>query len=244
MCGMYIGSRRELLWTLRDRAERAEAEQHLRVEQGQLHERARIAREMHDVLAHRISLIAVHAGALAYRTDLTDAEKHQTAELIQAASHEAISDLRQVLGVLRDAHQNGSHERPQPTFDDLAALVEEAEGAGMRIDYDDRVAGASEMPALVGRTAYRIIQEGLTNVRKHAPGVTVLVEVSGSSTAGLSIRMRNPERAQRPTPVTRTPGTGLGLVGLGERAKLAGGHVTTRRDGGSFELMGWLPWTT
>ena len=70
-CGMYIGSRRELLWTLRDRAERAEAEQALRVEQGRLNERARIAREMHDVLAHRICLIAMHAGALAYRTDLT-----------------------------------------------------------------------------------------------------------------------------------------------------------------------------
>ena len=69
--GMYIGSRRELLWTLRDRAERAEAEQALRVEQGQFNERARIAREMHDVLGHRISLISMHAGALAYRTDLT-----------------------------------------------------------------------------------------------------------------------------------------------------------------------------
>jgi signal transduction histidine kinase len=243
MFGMYIGSRRELMWTLRDRADRAEAEQHLRVEQGQLQERARIAREMHDVLAHRISLIAVHAGALAYRTDLTDAEKQQTAELIRAASHEAISDLRQVLGVLRDAHENGSHQRPQPTFDDLVGLVEEAEGAGMRIDYDDRVADAGEMPDQVGRTAYRIVQEGLTNARKHAPGVTVLVEVSGSSAAGLSIRMRNPDRGLRPSPGARTPGAGLGLVGLGERAKLAGGHVTTRRDGGSFELSGWLPWT-
>ena len=100
--GMYIGSRRELLWTLRDRAERAEAEQALRVEQGRLNERTRIAREMHDVLGHRISLIAMHAGALAYRTDLTAAETRQTAELIQSTSHEALTDLRQVLGVLRD----------------------------------------------------------------------------------------------------------------------------------------------
>ena len=137
--GMYIGSRRELLWTLRDRAERAEAEQALRVEQGQLNERARIAREMHDVLGHRISLIAMHAGALAYRTDLTPAETHQTAELIQATSHEALTDLRQVLGVLREGDPSGSVDRPQPTFGDLSALVLESERAGMRIQYDDRV---------------------------------------------------------------------------------------------------------
>jgi signal transduction histidine kinase len=241
--GSYIGARRDLLNALRDRAAQAEEQQELRAEQAMLAERARIAREMHDVLAHRISLIAVHAGALAYRTDLTDAEKQQTAELIQAASHEAIGDLRQVLGVLRDTHENGSHQRPQPTFGDLVGLVEEAEGAGMRIRYDDRVDDAGEMPDQVGRTAYRIVQEGLTNARKHAPGVTVLVEVSGSSTTGLTIRMRNPEGSLRLSPGARTPGSGLGLVGLGERAKLAGGHVTTRRDGGSFELTGWLPWT-
>ena len=240
--GMYIGSRRELMWTLRDRAERAEAEQALRVEQGQLNERTRIAREMHDVLGHRISLIAMHAGALAYRTDLTAAETHQTAELIQATSHEALSDLRQVLGVLRDGEERGSGERPQPTFGDLSALVLEAEGAGMRIQYDDTVVAAAEMPDQVGRTAYRIVQEGLTNVRKHAPGVTVVVQMSGSPAEGVSIRIRNPARSQQGFRGVPTPGSGLGLVGLVERAKLAGGSVTTKRVDGSFELAGWLPW--
>ena len=95
---------------------------------------------MHDVLAHRISLIAMHAGAMAYRKDLTAEEMHETAELIQAKSHEALTDLRQVLGVLRDDDdRRRCSERPQPTFGDLAALVLEAEGAGMRIQYDDRV---------------------------------------------------------------------------------------------------------
>jgi len=240
--GMYIGSRRELLWTLRDRAERAEAEQSLRVDQGRLNERARIAREMHDVLAHRISLIAMHAGALAYRTDLTPDETHETAELIQTASHEALGDLRQVLGVLREGDAALSNERPQPTFSDLSALVLEAEGTGMSIQYDDRVAEAAQMPDQVGRTAYRIVQEGLTNVRKHAPGVTTVVQMSGSPVEGLSIRIRNPARSPLLVRGVPTPGAGLGLVGLGERAKLAGGRLTTRRDGGSFELTGWLPW--
>lgn len=241
--GMYIGSRRELLWTLRDRADRAEAEQARRVEQGQLNERTRIAREMHDVLAHRISLIAMHAGALAYRTDLTADETRMTAELIQATSHEALTDLREVLGVLRDGETGGAGERPQPTFADLSALVLEAEGAGMSIQYDDKVLAAAEMPDQVGRTAYRIVQEGLTNVRKHAPGVTVVVQMTGSPAEGVSIRIRNPARSPHAFGVVPTPGAGLGLVGLGERAKLAGGRLTTRRDGGSFELTGWLPWT-
>jgi signal transduction histidine kinase len=196
------------------------------------------------VLAHRISLIAMHAGALAYRTDLTAEQVRETAELIQAKSHEALTDLRQVLGVLRDDDTGGLRERPQPTFGDLSALVLEAEGAGMHIQYDDAVVGVADMPEQVGRTTYRIVQEGLTNVRKHAPGVTVLVQVTGSPTEGVSIRIVNPARSPQSPNGVHTPGAGLGLVGLVERAKLAGGRLTTRRDGGSFELTGWLPWTT
>ena len=120
----------------------------------------------------------------------------------------------------------------------------EAEGAGMRIRYDDRVDGSSRMPEQVGRTAYRIVQEGLTNVRKHAPGVTVLVELTGSPTEGVTIRIRNPARTPLLVGGANPPGAGLGLVGLGERAKLAGGELSTRLDGGSFELTGWLPWQT
>ena len=184
----------------------------------------------------------MHAGALAYRTDLTAAEMRETAELIQVKSHEALSDLRQVLGLLRGEDSTGVGERPQPTFRDLSALVLEAEGSGMRIQYDDQVLDAAAMPDQVGRTAYRIVQEGLTNVRKHAPGVTALVQVSGSPADGVSIRIRNPARSPHLFNGASTPGAGLGLVGLGERAKLAGGQLTTRRDGGSFELTGWLPW--
>jgi signal transduction histidine kinase len=240
--GMYLGSRRELLWTLRDRAERAEAEQGLRVEQGRSTERARIAREMHDVLAHRISLITLHAGALAYRTDLTADEMRGTAALIQTKSHEALTDLRQVLGVLRGNDPSALLDRPQPTFEDLGALVREAEDSGMHIQYDEHVLDATRMPDPVGRATYRIVQEGLTNARKHAPGVTVLVDVGGSPEDGVRIRIRNPARSTYAPDRTAPPGAGLGLVGLGERAKLAGGRLETRRRGGAFELTGWLPW--
>jgi signal transduction histidine kinase len=248
--GMYLGSRRELMWTLRDRAERAEAEQELRVSQGRSNERARIAREMHDVLAHRISLITMHAGALAYRTDLSAEEMRETAELIQTKSHEALTDLRHVLGVLRSEDGAAAlQERPQPTFEDLSALVVEAQASGMRVQYDDRVDDAAAMPEQVGRTAYRIVQEGLTNARKHAPDTAVLVSLAGSPDAGVDITIRNPARSLHSPRRTggnglSTPGAGLGLVGLGERAKLSGGRLDTRSEGGTFELHGWLPWTS
>jgi signal transduction histidine kinase len=240
--GMYLGSRRELLWTLRDRAERAEAEQELRVRQGRSTERARIAREMHDVLAHRISLVSMHAGALAYRTDLTAAEMRETAELIQLKAHEALTDLRQVLGVLR-SEEGADDERPQPTFVDLSSLVAEAQQWGMRVEYDDRVTDPEAMPDQVGRTTYRIVQEGLTNARKHAPDVAVEVTLRGSSQDGVDITIRNPAESLSRRGRPGTPGAGLGLVGLRERAKLAGGHLATRRHDGDFELHGWLPWT-
>jgi signal transduction histidine kinase len=243
LLGMYIGSRRELLWTLRDRAERAEAERELRFSQGRANERARIAREMHDVLAHRISLVTMQAGALAYRTDLSAEETRATAELIQAKSHEALVDLRQVLGVLRAGEDGATDpgETPQPTFSDLGALIQEAEQSGMRVHYEDGATVAGPVPEVIGRAAYRIVQEGLTNARKHAPGASVAVVVSGDSHGGLEIRIRNPRRrSTRPGP----PGAGLGLVGLAERAKLAGGRLEVGDEPDAFELRAWLPWTT
>jgi signal transduction histidine kinase len=244
--GMYVGSRRELLWTLRDRVERAEAERELRFSQGRSNERARIAREMHDVLAHRITLITMHAGALAYRSDLSPEQIRTTAELIQTKSHEALTDLRQVLGVLRAdrADTDQPEERPQPTFGDLRALIDEAEESGMRVHFDDQVAAREQIPDPIGRTAYRIVQEGLTNARKHAPGATVSVAVTGSPDAGLEIRVRNLVRGLTPACRPGHPESGLGLVGLVERAKLAGGQLDSRLVGGAFELRGWLPWTS
>ena len=243
---MYIGSRRELLWTLRDRAERAEAEQALRVEQGRLNERARIAREMHDVLAHRISLIAMHAGALAYRTDLTAAETQQTAELIQATSHEALTDLRQVLGVLRDGDTQRAARAPAA---DLRGPVG-ARAARPRVpacgsSTTTASLGAAEMPDQVGRTAYRIVQEGLTNVRKHAPGVTrrgADERLAGrrASASGSATR----RGSQRRLRTAAQPGAGLGWSGSGSGPSSPAAGSRRGASGGSFELTGWLPWKT
>ncbi|WP_418059884.1 sensor histidine kinase [Pimelobacter simplex] len=244
--GMYIGSRRELIWTLRQRAETAEAERDLRATQARSNERARIAREMHDVLAHRISQISMHAGALTYREDLSADEMRSSVTVIQAKAHEALRDLREVLGVLREAEGGGPLTGPQPTYRDLDALIDDAREAGTAIEYDDRLApDAGELPDAVGRTVYRIVQEGITNAAKHARAATVRITLSGSPADGVDVVLRN---ALGFGP-TRTPGAGLGLVGLTERAELRGGwlthgveHTADATAPDAFVLHAWLPW--
>jgi len=237
--GMYIGSRRELLWTLRNRAETAEAEQELRVSQARTNEQARIAREMHDVLAHRISQISMHAGALSFRDDLTTDEMRDSVAVIQEKAHEALTDLRGVLGVLRDDGSGQAGEAPQPTYADLPALVIEAEESGLNVGLDDGLdTRGTPVPDAVGRTLYRIVQEGMTNARKHAPGSRLTIQVSGSPEGGVDIRLRNPIGFGP----SAAPGAGLGLVGLTERAELAGGRLEHRRDGQTFLLHAWIPW--
>ena len=233
--GMYIGSRRELIWTLRQRAETAEAERDLRAAQARSTERERIAREMHDVLAHRISQISMHAGALTFRADLTADEMRASVGVIQEKAHEALTDLRGVLGVLRDA-SGAPTTGPQPTYDDLADLVAELRAVGAQVMVEEELTEA--VPDAVGRTIYRILQEGTTNARKHAPAAAIRIRVLGSSADGITVELRN-GLAFGPS---RTPGAGLGLVGLAERAELAGGRLTHRTEQGDFVLRAWLPW--
>jgi signal transduction histidine kinase len=237
--GMYIGSRRELIWTLRNRAERAEAEQELRLAQARSNERARIAREMHDVLAHRISQVSMHAGALSYREDLTAEEMRASATVIRDQAHEALTDLRDVLGVLRD-DTGERRSAPQPTYADVACLVAEARDAGMRVELEDLVGDDAPVPDAVGRTVYRIVQEGMTNSRKHAPGALLTVRISGSPEDGVAVLLSNPVGFGP----THTPGAGLGLVGLTERAELRGGRLEAGRRGAVFQLSGWIPWAS
>jgi signal transduction histidine kinase len=239
--GMFIGSRRELIWTLHQRASRAEAEQELRVAQGRGQERERIAREMHDVLAHRITQISMQAGALAFRDDLAADQLREGLGQIQGKSNEAIHELRGVLGVLRDDVTGELVEGPQPTYSDIAALVNESREHGVHVELSDRVdRSTAAVPDVVGRALYRIIQEGLTNATKHAPGALVSIALSGSPEHGIDVLIRNPLGFAAGS----TPGAGLGLVGLAERAELRGGTLTHGREGSSFVLRGSIPWTT
>ncbi|MEU2350672.1 histidine kinase [Modestobacter sp. NPDC049651] len=239
--GMFVRARRQLVLTLHERAARAEGEQRLRVEQAQQSERTRIAREMHDVLAHRLSLLSMHAGALEFRPDAPPAEVARAAGVVRASARQALEDLREVIGVLRDDPDAPSATRPQPTLADLPALVEESRAAGLRVRSQQQVPDPATVPAALGRNAYRVVQEALTNVRKHAPGTVADVRVTGAPGAGLTLEVRNPApTGEHPAPL---PGGGTGLVGLAERVALAGGRLEHGRtaDGG-FRLCAELPW--
>jgi signal transduction histidine kinase len=240
--GFYIGARRELLASLRQRAENAEREQVLRADAAREAERTRIAREMHDVLAHRISLVAVHAGALSYRTDLSREEVTRTAGVIADNAHLALTELRQVLGVLRgEAFAEGVAEPPQPTLGSLPELLDAATAAGTQVSLDRAALQPDRAVSdTVSRTAYRIIQEGLTNARKHAPHQPVHLRLAHSR-RGLEIELRNPGDVSGPA-ASPPPGSGTGLLGLGERAALAGGSLSSAIEpDGTFVLRAWLP---
>ncbi|MET9373927.1 histidine kinase [Streptomyces sp. NPDC002992] len=238
--GMLVRSRRQLVEALRERARRAEAEAELRAEQAQRLAREAIAREMHDVLAHRLTLLSVHAGALEFRPDAPPEQVARAAGVIRDSAHEALQDLRQIIGVLRAPGEGAEGDRPQPTLATLDALVAESRDAGTKVVLDSTIDDPATVPAATGRTVYRIAQEGLTNARKHAPSTEVTLTVRGRPGEGLTVEVRNPA----PTgPVPPVPGSGQGLIGLTERATLAGGRLDhgPAPDGG-FALHAWLPW--
>jgi signal transduction histidine kinase len=234
--GIYVRTRAQLLAALRERAERAEAEQELLARDAVLTERTRIAREMHDAVGHRVSLMVLQAGAI----EMAAADRDRVEQLagqVQAAGRQALDELRQMVGVLRaEEVDEAAPLGPQPGLPDLPRLVEQSRDAGMQVE----LAGAPEeaVDPVVGRAAYRIVQEALTNAGKHAPGAPVTVTVDRAAEA-LEIRVVNGPSAGPPG---NPPSGGYGLVGLGERVRTLGGKLTAepRLDGG-FAVEAVLP---
>ncbi|WP_433190591.1 sensor histidine kinase [Actinoallomurus sp. CA-150999] len=238
--GALARSRRALLFSLRERALRAEAEQGRRIAEARMAERRTLAWEMHDVLAHRLSLVATHAGALEYRPDASPEQLARAAGVVRTGVHQALEELRQVISLLREEDDTGDGMEPQPTLADLPRLVAEARQAGQPVRLRDEVTDAAALPAGAARTAYRVAREGLTNARKHAPGLPVEMLLHGTPGTRLVIDVRNPMPAAEPAPIA--PGSGLGLVGLTERVRLAGGRLDHQITDGQFRLLAWLPW--
>ena len=238
---MFIRSQRELMLALRERTRQAESERDLRVSQAREQERTRIAREMHDVLAHRLSLLSLHAGALEVHPHAPPEEITRAAGVVRASAHQALEDLRQVIDVLRAEPAGSESQRPQPTLGDVAALVDESRDAGTAVEFEQRV-DAEGLPAATGRTVYRIVQEGLTNARKHAPRAAVEATIDGAPGTGLTVELvSRPPLAQLGR--AEIPGAGAGLIGLAERVGLAGGRLEHgRTDSGDYRLWAWLPW--
>ncbi|MGC4755780.1 sensor histidine kinase [Micromonospora trifolii] len=220
---------------LAEQAELSEREQERRAV---LEERTRIARELHDVVAHHMSLIAVQAETAPYR--LTDVPAPAAAEFvaIAASARDALTDMRRLLGVLR-SETSGPQTAPQPDLTDLDAMVDAARRAGLPVTVDVDPVDDDRVPAPVGLAAYRIVQEGLANAARHAAGAAVRVTVRAGR-SGLEVRVDNSPADVRPT---ADGGTGHGLTGMRERATSLGGTFTAGPlpDGG-YAVAAELPY--
>ena len=234
LVALYFDARRRMVQALTERAERAERERHLLADQARAEERARLAGEMHDVVTHRVSLMVLQAGAL--RMTAPDEATRRAAEELRAAGCQALDELRDLVGILRTA-PDGDEAPSTPEF---AALVAESTAVGTPAELIEEGDRSLASP-VVGRTAYRIVREALTNVRKHAPGAGVTVRVSyGESQVELEIRNTPPPG--RPGNALAGTGSGLGIANLRQRIELVHGTLRAGRaaDGG-FCVEATLP---
>ncbi|MFI1970397.1 sensor histidine kinase [Streptomyces cinnamoneus] len=225
--GLLTRTRRELAERLDELTRSRAREDRLLADRVLATERARLAREMHDVVAHQVSLISLQAGAVQISTD--DTRARAGARTIRELSVRTLDELRHMVGILRAAGADTEELTPQPRLADLPRLIELS---ALDVSYENRCEPDAERSEAVERAAFRTVQEALTNVRKHAPGSKVRVRV-GEEPAGLVVEVRNgPADAAVPAP--ELPGGGHGLVGLRERAQSLGGtleaHAT--REGG------------
>ncbi len=233
--GRRIRIRGEHLTLLKERAAQLEREQAAEARRAVAEERTRIARELHDVVAHRVSLMTVQAGA-AKTVAADDPEGAlQAMEAVEQAGRQALDELRHLLGVLRpEADVDGLG--PQPGLADVPQLVEQLGEAGLDVSLTmDDV--QTDLPARVSLSAYRIVQEALTNVLKHAgPGARTEVKL-GTDNHGLAIEVLDTGHG-----ATILPGSGHGIVGMRERALLLGGSLDAGpRPGGGFQVVAHLP---
>ena len=226
--GLLVQTRRELAVRLDELTRGQERERRLLAQNVLSTERARLAREMHDVVAHQVSLISIQAAVLQVRAD-APAATADTARTIRQLSVRTLEELRQMVGVLRAAGGEGRQLSPQPTLADLPRLVA---GSGLDAVLDAEFGTRRHWPEPVERAAYRTVQEALTNIRKYAPGSSVAVRLR-SGDGELHVEVRNGPAAPGAEPLL-LPSGGHGLVGLRERAQLLGGTLDTRptEDGG------------
>lgn len=235
--GMYISASRRLLVQLQQRASEAEQSRAVAEEEARTAERTRIAREMHDIVAHKISLVALQAGALEVNQNLDRDQVNQAAGLIRQTAASALTELREVLGVLRREGETAPL-MPQPTWEDVRALVTGSQEAGITVELFDFI--DDPVPDNLARTAYRVVQEGLTNIHKHARHTKARVALIGEPGSDLVIEVSNvlPKGF-----TTDLPGARMGLSGIETRVTHAGGTITSGpTDDGRFEVKAVIPW--
>ena len=239
LVGQKRGNLREKRWRVEQQARMNREEMRAKVERARQEERANIARDMHDSLSHRLSLVAIHAGALSYPREGVPDEFTDAARTIRTEAQNAVEDLRTVLSALRE----DLSEDPRTTLEELVAAAREA-GAEVTVTYAD---GASPdvftgLSTMAQHAVHRAVQEGLTNARKHAAGQPVSItvrEVAGE----VGIEMRNPLSAAKAGDRAGASAGGYGLVGLRERVELSGGRMNVHvgEEGEEFSWSILLP---
>jgi signal transduction histidine kinase len=222
--GLWLRARADFIAGVRDRATRVERERELLAGQAVAAERVRIARELHDVVAHNVSLMVVQAQALA-ATDATtgEAERKEALGRVAGLGREALSEMHRMLGVLRLDTSEAAEREPQPGLGEVETLVARARQTGLEAELH-REGHARELPPGVELSAYRIVQEALTNVIRHAHASRVTVTLADTS-AGLEVVVT--DDGLGPPPGTNGAGEGHGLVGMRERVALFGGDLRT-----------------
>lgn len=224
--GVLRGTRAEL-------RERERREAWLRAEMTRQEERSRIAHEMHDVLGHRLSLLSLQAGAL----EVAAPAAGDAARNVRTTAKQSLDDLRQVIGVLRDGRD--FHLHGPPTLADLPTLVAQTRQAGVPVNLTVMLDQVSAAPEPLAMAVYRVVQESLTNVIRHAPGAPTDVTVRGGPGAGVTLEVVNPLVDGAPP----SPGSGTGLTGISERVTALGGRANIGpTQGGTFSVQAWLPW--
>ncbi|SCK58863.1 sensor histidine kinase [Streptomyces sp. WMMB 322] len=234
--GLWMGSRRRLVEALGTQVEHLRVERELREQAARAAERSRIAAEMHDVLAHRLSLLALHTGVLTTKADALPQPVAERLSLLRTASTEALADLRDVLGALRDTGTEAATGPAAPVLREADELVEQARAAGQHIDF--HATGLPEQAPVAHRLAvYRIVQEGLTNARKHAQCAPVTIRLCYAS-PDTTVEISNTAGAPAPGRID----SGFGLVGLRERVAALGGHLHAGPCGaGAWRLAARIP---
>ena len=204
-------------------------------------ERARIARELHDVVAHSVSVISVQAGAAEELVELDGAQARAHMQAVRRTAHEALAELRRLVGVLREDEPAYA---PQPGLARLGELVEEARAAGLPVELSEEGARPA-LPPGVDLAAYRIVQESLTNVRRHAGAVATRVRVRYGH-EGIELEVSNAAgRGNGRPPNAAGRGAGHGLIGMRERVRLYGGTLETGEAlGGGYRVSARLPLET
>ncbi|MUL42943.1 two-component sensor histidine kinase [Streptomonospora sp. PA3] len=235
MVGSYRRQRRNLDEAGWERARRLEREQRIAAEEARLRERSRIAQDMHDSLGHELSLIALRAGALELASDMAERHRAAAGELRESATA-ATERLREIVGVLRES---GQAAPTAPAGEGIAEVVERARRSGVDVVLE-RSGTWEGIAPMVDRAAYRVVQEGLTNATRHAPGAPVRIRLERPA-GEVAVTVSNGAPRWEPSRGRDAAGGGSGLIGLGERVRLAGGTLEAGERGEGFAVTARFP---